>query len=343
MRRGQIVSNILRRGIGASLLVCGLTAFAQDTPVISGAVGLLTNRNQGQSVFQPVVAPLLAAPLGSHVLIEGRADIRDYRAEGNPSDFEAALQYMQADILANKRVTIVAGKFLLPFNTYNERLSTIWVPLLQDAPLAYAIGTRTSGAGMGGQLRGALFQTGKVQLNYNAYISARSGKKQFQSARTAGGQGALFFPRQRLEVGMSYQRFLQQTHINNWGAHVWWLPPTSAFQLRSEYSHGYASQGYWIETTYRLSRFGGPDSLVGRFQPVFRLQQTFRNQANIRGESDAMPGADVKQLDFGFNYNLPRELRLNSSYSRSFTTLNHNLWDLGLTYRFMFPAWRGHK
>lgn len=326
-----------------AVFACG-TAAAQNTPLISGAAGLLTNRNQGQSAFQPVIAPLIAAPLGKRVLIESRADIRDYRYESNggyPGDFEAGLQYAQTNISINNYLTLVAGKFLLPFNTYNERLSTIWVPLLQDAPIAYAIGTRTSGAGMGGELRGVMFSSAHAQFNYNAYVSAKSSTKQFESARTAGGQAAVYFPAKRLEIGFSYQRFLQQTHLNNWGTHVWWLPPNSAYQLRSEYSHGAASQGYWIEQTYRMSRFGGESSLIGRFQPVFRLQQTFRNRKNFAGESDAMPSADVKQLDFGFNYNLPHEVRLNSSYSRSFTTKNHNLWDLSLTYRFLFPTWKG--
>jgi hypothetical protein len=81
----------------------------------------------------------------------------------------------------------------------------------------------------------------------------------------------------RLEIGTSYSRSLQGKQGNSYGTHVWWLPPNSAFKLRSEYAHGPNSQGYWIETDYRLSRFGGEESLIGRVEPVFRWQQTFRS------------------------------------------------------------------
>jgi hypothetical protein len=253
------------------------------------------------------------------------------------------LQFLQVDYLANSKVTVVAGKFLTPFGTYNERLTPVWIPYLQNAPLIYGIGTRTSGASDGAMLRGAAFSNAKVQVNYNAYFSAFSGVKQFAAARTAGSQVALYFPEKRLEVGGSYQRFLQGVHNNSVGVHVWWLPPQSAFELRSEYAHGARSQGYWIETAYRFSRFGGENSIVGRFQPVFRMQQTFRNQPNFSGQSDGLPGVDTQQLDFGFDYHLPKELRLNSSYARQFATKNKNIWDLSLSYRFLFPVWRGGK
>jgi hypothetical protein len=37
-------------------------------------------------------------------------------------------------------------------------------------------------------------------------------------------------------------------------------------------------------------------------------------------------------------------VRLNTSYSRKFSsTGNANIWDISLTYRFLFPMWRGHQ
>jgi hypothetical protein len=163
---------------------------------------------------------------------------------------------------------------------------------------------------------------------------------ELKAARLAGGQGIVYLPKARLEVGGSYQRFLQQTHTNTIGAHVWWLPPRTGFELRSEYAHGRASQGYWVETVYRLSRFGGVDSLVGRMEPVFRIQQSFRSRPNLPGQGDILPAADTTQADFGFSYHLPNEVRFNGSYARQFSTTNKNLWDISLTYRFLFPLWR---
>lgn len=57
-----------------------------------------------------------------------------------------------------------------------------------------------------------------------------------------------------------------------------------------------------------------------------------------------LPSADTRQADFGFDYHLPHEVRLNTSYSRKFSTNgNANISDMPLTYRFLFPVWRGHK
>ena len=40
---------------------------------------------------------------------------------------EKDLDYLQADYIANRYVTITAGRFLTPFGIYNERLYPIWI------------------------------------------------------------------------------------------------------------------------------------------------------------------------------------------------------------------------
>ena len=110
---------------------------------------MLSSTNQGFTFFQPVIAPVLALPLGPRLLIESRADLRGLYQQDNRTgpyngSFTATLEYLQADYLVNRHVTITAGRFLTPFGTYNERLTAIWIRNLQDAPLSFAIGTRTS-------------------------------------------------------------------------------------------------------------------------------------------------------------------------------------------------------
>ena len=70
------------------------------------------------------------------------------------------------------------------------------------------------------------------------------------------------------------------------------------FRLRSEYSRGHHAHGYWIEADYRLQTFGGPDSFIGRFEPVFRMQQTFRRDTVV---SDGLPLVNTQRADFGLN------------------------------------------
>jgi hypothetical protein len=324
------------------------TGNTQNTPLISGAVGFLTSTTGGKSVLQPAIVPVVVAPLGEHLLFESRFGFYEILQQkpGNAvgsgaysGKFLPSVNYLQLDAIIAPKLTIVAGRFLTPFGTYNERLSPIWIGNFQDAPLISPIGILTSGSSDGLMLRGALFSLPKVQFNYVAYFSVASTLPKFQSARTAGGRADFYFPKARLETGFSYGAFLQDTHYNSFGTHVWWMPPRTNFQLRSEYAHGPHAQGYWIETDYRLARFNGPDSLIGRLEPVFRMEQSFRNSP---GQGDGLPATNTQRPTFGLDYNFPREVRLLTSYSRTLSASgNFNTWETSLTYRFLFPAWRG--
>jgi hypothetical protein len=321
-----------------------------NVPLISGGAGMFSSTNEGFTFFQPVAAPVLALPLGQHVLIEARTDLRGFYQQNNETgpfhgSFTADLEYLQADFIVNRHITVVAGRFLTPFGTYNERLNNLWVRNFQDFPLAFGIGTRTSGSSDGVMVRGNLYSTAKLHVNNTAFFSAKRTDGQFQAARAAGDRVDLYLPGKRLEVGASFERFLQSTsfekpHRNSGGVHLWWMPWRNPLQLRSEYAHGPHSAGYWAEVTYPLSQFGGQDSVIGRLAPVFRMQQTFRLSP---GPGDGLPSANTKQADFGLDYRFPHEVRLNTSYSRTFSTINGNIWDFSLTYRFLFPVWKGSK
>jgi len=315
---------------------------AQDVPLISGGLGFLTFTNGGVN-YQTIAAPLLAAPIGPHFLIESRGNLAEtFSPQGNGQGYNTShffgWAYLQADYIATSHLTVVGGYFLTPFGTYNERLSPIWISNLQDAPLIFSIGTGTT-AGLGGMARGNIFSRENVSISYAGYFSAGSTNKQFQSIRSTGGQVNVYLPKARLEIGTSYGRLLEGNQSNAFGTHVWWEPAKIPLQIRSEYAHGSHSQGYWIETDYRLSQFHGPESLIGRLQPVFRLQQTFRNSPD---PTDGLPAANTQRTDFGLDYFLPHEVRINTSYARQFSsTGDFNVWETGVVYRFLFPAWRG--
>jgi hypothetical protein len=328
------------------LLACP-ALMAQDVPIISGGIGFLNSTNAGVNFFQPVLAPMVAIPLGKHLLVESRFDFREFysRKDGRSGPYQGTFfkstQYLQLDYIATPKLTFTVGRFLTPFGTYNERLSAIWIQKLQDAPLIFPIGTRTTGSSDGVMIRGALISQPKMQVHYIGYFSVLSGADQFQSARAAGDRIDFYFPGKRIEIGTSYGRFLQGTHNNSIGVHFWWLPWQSPLQVRSEYAHAEHAQGYWLEASYRLSQWRGPDSILGRIEPLFRMQQVFRNSP---GSGDGLPSADTQQADFGLDYHLPHEVRVNTSYSRKFSADgNANIWDMSLTYRFLFPVWRGHK
>lgn len=327
-----------------SLLGVFGTAAAQNTPLISGGIGFVTNTTGGNTTYIPLIQPLAVMPLGDHFMIESRAIVLDPFAPkptGYDHSYFAALTYLQADYLATPHLTVVAGSFLLPFGTYNERLTPLWIGNFQDESLAEPIGQMGSGIGLGGQLRGSLYNSAHASFSYAAWFSARSGNQQFSSRRSSGGRGSFYFPEQRLEIGASYGRLLQGTHENFIGAHLWWQTGDGGFRVRSETMRGEHAYGYWFEGDYRpLHDEAGPVNFMRRFEPVFRMNQTFRID---NAASDGVPAQNTQQADFGLDYNFPHNTRILSTYSRQFSPAgNVNIWETGIVYRFLFPAWKGH-
>ncbi|WP_239461462.1 hypothetical protein [Occallatibacter savannae] len=350
MPRTKVLLSPKRAGIyasallAASLLVMSRPGTTQDVPLISGGVGFVTSTNAGNTTYIPVISPLLAAPLGNHILVESRATILDsyFPKGGGHSGYTSSsflgLSYLQMDYIASSHLTVVAGEFLTPFGTYNERLSPIWISNFESAPLIFNLGTMNTGSSVGGMLRGSAISNDHVWLDYAGYFSAASTNEQFKSQRASGARTSLYFPQARLEVGGSYGRLLEETHENFEGLHLWWQPADALVKLRSEFAHGPHSKGYWVESEFHLASASSGMTLRRAIQPVFRWQQTFRSSPD---PTDGLPGADTKRADFGLDILFPHEVRINSSYSRQSSTQDTNIWQTGIVYRFLFPTWRG--
>lgn len=323
------------------------SGFALDAPLISGGVGFFTQTNAGSTTYYPIIEPLLAAPMGQHILVESRASLVEFFSPngGNDPGYNHShfigLTYLQSDFIASRHFTLVAGEYLIPFNTYNDRLSPIWISNFQDGPLIANLSFSSTGSGLGGMLRGNAIQRNKYSVDYSYYYSARSVNAQFGASKGNGGRASLYLPDQHLEMGLSYNRLLQGTHENFYGAHAWWEPKDTGFRLRSEFGRAHHAQGYWVEADYRTKAFGGLDSAIGRIEPVFRIQQTFRRDNVV---TDGLPPVNTQRADFGLDYNFPHNVRILSSYARQFSsTGNHNVWETGIVYRFLFPAWKGKQ
>lgn len=327
--------------LSAILLLCAAhSAVAQNTPLISGGVGFTHSTRAGATTYTPIIEPNVAWPLGDRFLVESRGYLlENYTSRpkgGFSQDHIAGFTYLQGDLIVSPNVTIVGGSYQLPFNTYNERLEQFWIGNFQDGPLILNL---APGLGVGGQLRGSAVSRRAYLMDYTSWFSARSGYAQFNSERSSGGRLSLQLPPSGLEVGSSYTRLLQGKHENLYGAHLWWEPEGTAFRLRSEFGRGQHAEGYWIEADYRAKAFGGLDSWVGRFEPLFRMQQTFRLD-NLA--SDGLPPVNTQRADFGLDYNLPHNTRILTSYSRQFSSSgNANIWETAIVYRILFPAWKG--
>jgi hypothetical protein len=335
---------MFQRAFAAALLLlfASVSLSAQSAvPIISGGAQFLSTTEGGVTFFQPVIAPVVAVPLGEHFLIESRATFDEliFRENGASGPYHAktfsSIDYLQLDYIVNPHLTIVVGDFLAPFNIYNDRMSAVWIHDIGDPPLIAGVGTRTSGSSEGGMVRGVAIAKKEYELHYTAYFSALVSGGKFGAGRTAGARVGVFIPSTRLEVGVSYQRFLQDLHLNSSGFYGVWQPRSQPIELRTEYAHTRGGQGYWLQGSYRMSHFGGPDSLLGRLQPIARVQQFWLGTPS---PNDVLPGADTRRVDFGMNYYLPHEVRLNGTYGRQFSPLgNANAWNFSITYRFLFP------
>ena len=70
------------------------------------------------------------------------------------------------------------------------------------------------------------------------------------------------------------------------------------------------------------------------------MQQFFA----LNGGGNALPRINTQQFDFGLNYYFRDNLRLVSSYGRSFSSQQDaNVWNAGVTYRFTLPLWPERK
>ena len=316
------------------------TCRAQYVPLISGGAGVFTTTNGGNTSYIPTISPVLALPMTDRILIEAKADLlEDFFPRphtGYDTQHFAGLSYLQADIQAAPKLTLTPGYFYTPFNTFTERLSPIWINDLVVGPIISTIGG--GGSSLGAMVRGNAYQNDDISFSYAAYFSARSSNEQFSSARSSGGRLSVYLPRTGLEVGASFSRQLQKTQSNNTGVFVWWTPDNSRFRFRSEYAHAIHAQGYWFETAYQFTGVNSQQGMLARFEPLFRFQQTFRNAAD---PNDGLPSVNTQQADFGLDYALPHDFRIKTSYSRKFSSQgNTNIWETGLVYRFLFPAWR---
>ncbi|MGE0405486.1 MAG: hypothetical protein AB7O65_04230 [Candidatus Korobacteraceae bacterium] len=305
-------------------------------PVVSGGVGFVATRNGDNTFLQPVIAPVGLLPIGDRVLIESRFDFRQFWFHPPGGDFNgsffSSVEYLQADLILAPQATLVVGRFLTPFNTFNERYTPFWIRNFQDAPIIFPMGTRTQGSSNGAMLRGVAARGEKWQLNYLGFFSALSTVNKFRSGRAAGTRIGLYFPDARVEVGGSYERFLQDTRHNIFGAFIDWKPSDTS-DLRGELAHSPSGTGYWIEGAYRFGQAG--QTGIAGLQLVGRVQQFYRDQF-LPG--DSMPGLDTHQTEFGVNYYLPQEVRLSASYGRRFNAVRDiNIWNFAVTYRFLLP------
>ena len=176
------------RAVLAGAVVAGMTAgpdaAAQDVTgervvpthhtVISGygTVGYLY-RTQGdnQNEFTASINPIFLFQFQDRILFEA-----EFEFELEEGITETGLEYAQLDFIAHDNLTLVGGKFLLPFGVFGERLHPTWINKFPTSPPIFGHHVAAFGAeplipilsDIGFMARGA-FTSGPANLALNLY------------------------------------------------------------------------------------------------------------------------------------------------------------------------------
>ncbi len=354
---------------GALLAGAASPAWAQysrpsesPVPILTGAIGYQSTFTPGVESVNPELDPIVLVPLGKRALIEAefeaRLDLDREDGVWGTATVDHGIEYLQLDVFAHPNLTVVAGRFLTPFGIYRERIHPIWIRNLATEPII----DLNENSSNGGMLRGVVRVSSALNVTYATYYSAATQRKLIEAERQAGGRASLVFPDPRFELGVSFSRNLGDERRNMIGADLTWNLRSVPLDLRGEALRDpMRGKGYWVEGAYRLSGLGSSGFLRDS-QVVVRGEQWVPKvseepmaeggegeppsgePSEMGGHGDEeLPDEDTKRLTVGWNYSFLKGLRLGVSYGRNFAAgEKHNIWTVGLTYRFAF-YWGGAR
>lgn len=126
----------------------------------------LSSGDETESTFVgSAFAPIFLYKHSDRLMFEAELE---FELEGN--GLKTGLEYADVMYVLNDNMTIRAGKFLLPFGTFMERLHPAWINRLPTRPLGFGHDGIAPSSGIGVELRGA-FDLGGPRMTYSAYIT----------------------------------------------------------------------------------------------------------------------------------------------------------------------------
>jgi len=253
-----------------------------------GFAGFEWQERAHANTFMAGFEPIFLYRLSDRLLFEG-----DLELKLEDTETSVDLEYAQADYLLNDYMTVVAGKFLLPFGEFIERQHQVWinklvsrplpfregdeggllpfselgVQLRGTVPLGYGEGTRaeyalyvTNGPRFASDERGALFETNNTDQNRAKGYGARLGVELLPYDAGLG----------RLRLGASTFDGQWDVQSNPWFT-SWGMDAVyqnGPLALRGEYLQTHRAMptnipddkraGWYIQASYRLQALAVP-------------------------------------------------------------------------------------
>lgn len=313
-------------------------------PIITGFASYQSNTGQGTFDLNPEFDPVLLVPLGNNTLLSSEFDMSldVSRTSGSwgPAKVDHGFDYLQLSRTVNPNLTVVAGRYLVPFGIYRERMHPLWIRYLQPEPISF---TLNATSGNGGMLRGGAHLGSHAGVEYSGYYSAATSTMVVQSDRQAGFRGSLVMPERHIEIGMSFNDTMGSGAHKMVGTDFTWLLKRIPLDIRSETLFSkQVGNTYWVEGAYKLSQLGRNrvlkyTSLVYR-QEQYWLPKGAMNLSAMSGTMGSLPDTNTARSTAGADYSLTPNLRFNAGYQGNYATGEHShSWNMGLTYRFATP------
>ena len=144
-----------------------------DTKFMMSGYGVAgyTDKRHENSTFSAQFNPIFLWKLDDRLFFESELEFELESPEGaESSETETSVEYANMTYILNDYMTAGAGKFLLPFGIFNERLHPAWINKLPDRPLPYddEVGLAPE-AGIGAFLRGAI-PADSMKFKYAFYV-----------------------------------------------------------------------------------------------------------------------------------------------------------------------------
>lgn len=303
------------------------------------------------NTFAATFVPIFLYRVTDQILFEAEPEF-ELLSDG---DTEVNLEYAQADIFLNDYLTVVGGKFLLPFGDFIQQLHPAWINKLASFPLPFLEeGGLLPFSDVGFQLRGGtgLWDKEGADVEYTLFIS--NGPRyasdevgaEFETNNLDPNRGKGFGARLAtyplpLEAELGRLKLGVSTFDGKWDEDndLWFTSfgVDAAYQLdevelRGEYLKSWRDmpkevdtdrrEGWYVQAAYKLSRL--PVRYLNRTELIVRYSGVNQSSPSEPEEEETTPGEEgegdfvprPRQVALGIDYWLTPSVVAKFEYDR---------------------------
>ncbi len=222
------------------------------------------------------------------------------------NELEIGLEYANLMYVINKYLMVRAGKFLLPFGTFMERLHPAWINRLSTKPLGFGHDGISPASDIGIEFRGAA-PIGGTHINYSVYVT--NGPRLKDGSEEPDEAGML-----------NFQNYIDNNNNKFVGARIGYLPLyNSSLELGLSFYTGKVGDQGSVYEDVRAFLWAADFSFVKQISPIKGILD-IKAQYNQTNVSDAYYPVVEEARDsanlFTFN-NLSRAYYAQLSYRPS--------------------------